>query len=208
MEITEIIRQKSYFEVHTKCAVYEIDGALLARYDLHEGTQADEDLLDELHTQSRYKRALARANYLLDAREYSYAMLYRKLMQTYKDAPLVKKVLKKLMEIGAVDDRRYAEHLAEYLIERKRYGIFRARQEMLHKGLEKNLVEDALADYDETALENLPEVLEKKYGRYLTDPDDFKAREKVIAGMARLGYNYRDVKDAIEDWFSDWEDGE
>ena len=186
MEITEITRQKSYFEVHTECAVYEIDGALLSRYDLHEGTDAEEELLD--------------------AREYSYAMLYRKLMQTYRDAPLVKRVLKKLMETGSINDRRYAEHLAEYLIERKRYGIYRARQEMAAKGLEKSLIEDALEGYDETALENLPEVLEKKYGRYLTDPDDRRAQEKVIAGMARLGYHYRDVKDAIADWFADMEE--
>ena len=206
MEITEITRQKSYFEVHTECAVYEIDGALLSRYDLHEGTDAEEALLDELHAQSRFGRALARANYLLDAREYSYAMLYRKLMQTYRDAPLVKRVLKKLMETGSINDRRYAEHLAEYLIERKRYGIYRARQEMAAKGLEKSLIEDALEGYDETALENLPEVLEKKYGRYLTDPDDRRAQEKVIAGMARLGYHYRDVKDAIADWFADMEE--
>lgn len=202
MYITGIVRQKSYFEVHTAAAVYEIDGSLLREYHLEEGAQADEETLQTLHDRSRERRAYQRACYLLDERDYSYAMLYRKLMQTYRDKPLCLRVMERLTASGMIDDRRYARKLAEYLVERKRYGIFRARQEMLHRGLDKSLTEDALADLEETAEENIPAVLEKKYGRILTDPKDYKTREKVIAGMARLGYNFRSVKDAIEDHFA------
>lgn len=202
MYITGIVRQKSYFEVHTAAAVYEIDGSLLREYHLEEGAQADEETLQTLHDRSRERRAYQRACYLLDERDYSYAMLYRKLMQTYRDKLLCLRVMERLTASGMIDDRRYARKLAEYLVERKRYGIFRARQEMLHRGLDKSLTEDALADLEETAEENIPAVLEKKYGRILTDPKDYKTREKVIAGMARLGYNFRSVKDAIEDHFA------
>ena len=206
MQILEIHRQKSYFEVKTEAAVYEIDGSLLREYRLDAGTDADEELLQTLHDRSRERRAYQRACYLLDERDYSYVMLYRKLMQTYRDKALARKVCDRLAQSGLIDDRRYAEKCAEYLVERKKYGIFRARQEMLHRGLDKTLVENALADLEEQAEENIPAVLEKKYGRLLTDPKDFKAREKVIAGMARLGYNYRSVKDAIEDYFADWDE--
>jgi len=54
----------------------------------------------------------------------------------------------------------------------------------------------------------LVHMREKKYGRILTDPKDWKAREKAVAGMARLGYNYRAVKDAIEDYFAEFEEEE
>ena len=206
MEILEIIRQKSYFEVHTADGVYELDGELMRQNGIREGADIDGDLLLELHDESRYKRAYKRACYLLDARDYSYVMLYRKLMQTYDDKALVRKVMDHLAECGMINDRRYAEKLAEYLVERKRYGIYRARQEMLHRGLDKALVEDALDGLEDTAEENLPAVLEKKYGRVLTDPKDYKTREKVIAGMARLGYDFRSVKAALEDYFADWDE--
>ena len=206
MQILEIHRQKSYFEVTTDAAVYEIDGSLLREYRLSAGSDADEALLQELHDRSRYRRAYQRACYLLDERDYSYAMLYRKLMQTYRDKALCKRVCDKLNDADLIDDRRYAEKCAEYLVERKKYGIYRAKQEMLHRGLDKSLVENALADLEDTAEDNLPAVLEKKYGRLLTDPKDFKTRQKVIAGMARLGYNFQSVKNAIEDYFADWED--
>lgn len=206
MEITAIHRQRSYYEVTTDAAVYEIDGSLLREYHLETGMNADEELLHELHDRSRERRAYQRACYLLDARDYSYVMLYRKLMQTYRDKDLSRKICDRLRDAGLIDDARYAEKCAEYLVERKKYGIYRARQEMLHRGLEKSLVENALADLEEQAEENISAVLEKKYGRYLTDPKDYKSREKVIAGMARLGYSFQSVKDAIEDYFADWEE--
>lgn len=206
MSIKEIRKEKTYYAVITEDGAYEIDGELLRQYRLQEGMDSDEALLSELHTKSRLRRAYRRACYLLDERDYSYSMLYQKLMRTYQDRELCTKVMQKLVQCGSIDDRRYANRLAEYLVMSKRYGIFRARQEMLRRGLEKSLVEDALDGWEDEAAENIPTVLEKKYARYLTDPKDYKSREKVIAGMARLGYNYRDVKAAIEDYFADFDE--
>ena len=208
MRILSIQRQKSYFAVETETSVYEIDGSFLREYDLAEGRDADETLLQELHTRSRERRAYERARYLLDERDYSYAMLWRKLVQTYRDKALAKSVCDRLVQSGLIDDRKYAEKCAEYLIERKKYGIYRARQDMLHRGLEKSLVEDALAGWEDTAEENVSAVLEKKYGRLLDDPKDYKTRQKVIAGMARLGYNISSIKDAIDDYFAELEENE
>jgi regulatory protein len=194
--------------VETETSVYEIDGSFLREYSLSEGSDADEELLSDLHRRSRERRATERARYLLDERDYSYVMLYRKLFQTYRDKDLCKAVCDHMARAGLIDDRKYAEKCAEYLVERKKYGIYRARQEMLHRGLDKTLVENALADLEETAEENISAVLEKKYGRILDDPKDFKTRQKVIAGMARLGYSISSIKDAIEDYFEALEDEE
>lgn len=206
MRILSVHREKSYFVVETETSVYEIDGSFLREYSLSEGSDADETLLQTLHTRSRERRATERARYLLDERDYSYAMLYRKLMQTYRDKTLCKAVCDRLTRAGLIDDRKYAERCAEYLIERKKYGIWRARQEMLHRGLEKTLVENALAGWEDAAEENITAVLEKKYGRILDDPKDYKTRQKVIAGMARLGYSIGSIKSAIDAYFETLED--
>ncbi len=206
MKITEIEKQKNYYAVHTTDGVYEVEGELLRRFRLREGMEIDAETIEDLHRKSRFRRAYRRACYLLDERDYSYSMMYQKLMRTYQDRELCKSVMEQLVQCGSINDRRYAARLAEYLVETKRFGIFRARQEMLRRGLEKNLVEESLEPFEESAAENIPMVLEKKYARYLTDPNDWKAREKVVAGMARLGYHYRDVKEAIEEYFADWED--
>ncbi len=201
MKITQIIHKKTYYEVHAEDAVYEIDGELLRQYHMQEGENFDRQTLEELHKKSRFRRAYRRACYLLDDRDYSYCMMYQKLMYSYQDKALCTKVMEQLVQCGAINDNRYAHKFAEYLAERKHYGYYRIRQELLRKGIDKNLTEQCVEAVEEQTIANLPDVLVKKYGSQLTDPDDFKAKEKVIAGMIRLGYDYQHIKNAIEDYF-------
>lgn len=208
MKILEVNRKKTFYEIVTEFAVYELDGEFVRTYHIDSGSDMEQKILEELHNKSRFRRAYRRACYLLDTREYSYALMYRKLMQTYDDRELCKKVMEQLVQCGAVNDKRYAERLAEYLIQGKHYGIFRVRQEMLRKGLDKRLVEQTLSRFEDSAEDYISEVLAKKYGRILTDPDDYHTREKVIAGMSRLGYPFESIKNAIEDYFYQLENEE
>ncbi len=202
-KILEIRRERSFFSVVTETGTYEISGELLRQHHLAEGMQADAQLLEELHCTSRKKRAYQRALYLLDGQDYSYSMLYRKLMQTYRDKDLCIQVLQKLLDAGSIDDRRYAQHLTESLITRKKYGVYRVRQELYRRGIPKDIAEEALEGWEDAQEENIGEVLARKYGRYLTDPYDRKARDKVTAGMIRLGYSYKGIKNAIEEYFAE-----
>ncbi len=206
MKLLKITHKKTYYEITTEFAVYEVDGELLRQYHLQEGDSLEKETLEELHKKSRFRRAYRRACYLLDSRDYSYCMMYQKLMQTYQDKELCVKVMNQLVQCGAIDDRRYAKRLTEYLVQRKHYGIYRIRQELLRKGIEKELTEQCLRAFQDEALSQLPTVLEKKYGAMLTDPNDFKTREKVVAGMSRLGYDISSIKHAIEEYFAETEE--
>ncbi len=207
-EIRTIRREGTWYAVETDAGCYEISRRLLAEYGMEEGMDMEEELLQTLHLRSRRSRAYQRALYLLDARDYSYSMLFQKLMQTYKDRELCTAVADKLLRDGRLDDARYARRLAEYLVEKKRYGLFRVRQELLHRGIPKALCEQAMEGLEDAAQENIPAVLEKKYGRILTDPADRRSREKAVAGMVRLGYDYRSVRLAVEAYFADYDDEE
>ena len=208
MKVLEIHHKKTFYEVVTQFAVYELDGESVRTYHVDSGSEIDKETLEELHHKSRFRRAYRRACYLLDAREYSYAVMYQKLMQTYNDKELCQKVMEQLVQCGAINDKRYAQRLAEYLIQAKHYGIFRVRQEMLRKGLDKRLVEDTLSDLEDSANDYILEVLTRKYGRILVDPDDYGVKQKVIAGMSRLGYSLDSIKNAMEDYFYQLENEE
>ena len=75
---------------------------------------------------------------------------------------------------------------------------------MRHRGLSQDDIDDALAAYDnaETISAQLLEILQKKYARYLTDPDDRKSTEKVTAALVRRGYTYQQIRYAIEDYYA------
>lgn len=164
----------------------------------------------------RYKaaehRAYEYALYLLERRAYSYRALYDKLMQAknaQEDA--VEAALARLMRVGLLDDARYAAQLARHYCEDKRFGPRRAAFEMQQHGLSRSDTEEALAEFDdpERISAVLLELLQKKYGRYLTDPDDRKQREKVTAALVRRGFTFQQIRYAYEDyaaWLEEQED--
>ena len=143
--------------------------------------------------------------YLLDRRGYSYRELYDKLMTApHAQEDAVLKALEKMTRYGFINDARYAEQLARHYVESKKYGLRRAEYEMRHRGLSQEDIDDALAEYNDPVRisEMLLELLQKKYARELTDPDDRKATEKVTAALVRRGFTYQQIRYAIEDYFA------
>lgn len=170
---------------------------------LHTGDDLDDARIAELRTLAAEHRAYEYGLYLLEKRGYSYREMYDKLMNAphaQEDAVLT--ALEKLTRYGFLNDARYAEQLARHYVEGKKLGLRRAEYEMRHRGLSQEDIDDALAAYDdaETISAQLLELLQKKYARYLTDPDDRKSTEKVTAALVRRGYTFQQIRYAIEDY--------
>ena len=175
-----------------------INSDIAAEYHLQKDIYIPQGGIDDIVRANDTRRAKERALYLLDNRDYSYAELFKKLAENY-DEDICYEVLNRLAEIGCIDDRRYARYLAEKLCTVKKYGYFKAREEMRLKGLSRDIIEEALADYSEDCSERVLELIDKKYARYLTDD---KGVKKVKAALARLGYSFADINAAISEYTS------
>lgn len=149
------------------------------------------------------RRARERALYLLDYKDYSYILMFKKLSENYPEQ-ICYEVCDRLAELGVINDRRFAEGLARKYMEVKGFGRYRAVQEMRLKGLSKELIEDALAPYSDTesTRERLRELIEKKYRRRLDSEDGVK---KVKNALVRQGYSYADIN-AVLGGFSEEEE--
>ncbi|HAG13228.1 MAG TPA: hypothetical protein DCG49_05120 [Ruminococcus sp.] len=207
MKILEIVPAKGkLFEIR-----FDGDRKLWLHADLVQseflriGDDLSEERIAALKARAAEHRAYEYALYLLEKRAYSYRELYDKLMSApdaQEDAVLI--ALEKLTRYGFVNDARYAESLARHYVEGKKFGIRRAAYEMKHRGLSQEDIDDALLEYDdaERISEQLLELLQKKYARYLNDPDDRKATEKVTAALVRRGFTYQQIRYAIEDYYA------
>jgi len=122
-----------------------INCAIVADYDLHEGGEMDAELLEKLQHADKMRKAKKRALYLLGSRMYSYNELYKKLLPTYGEEAS-RAAADAMQEYGYIDDADYAGKLAEKLIHGKHYGMSKTRWEMQSRGLDKNLIEDILAE--------------------------------------------------------------
>lgn len=164
-------------------------------FDLRAGASLPLSAWEQVKAEEEYRKARERALYLLDYKDYSYIDLFHKLEKNYSEETCYR-VMDKLVEMGAVNDRRYAEGLARHYVEVKKFGRYRALREMRQKGLTAEVAEEALEEYDDSYYERLYELVESKYLRYLGDD---KGKNKVKNALVRYGYSYDIIKDVLRD---------
>ena len=156
---------------------------IVSAYGLKAGLDMPESAWEKIVFDNEFRKAKERALYLLDYRDYSYVELYKKLEKNYSE------------EIcDAVMDKMLG--LARTYVEVRKYGYYRAYQQMRQKGLTKPIIEEALEEYSEGTYERLYELVERKYLRYL---DGEKGDIKVKNALVRLGYSYDIIKEVLAD---------
>lgn len=182
-----------------------VNSAVVNDFLLHKGGELSGDRLAQIQQADTKRKAKKRALYLLGSKQYCYKELLSKLRRSY-DEDTARYAADAMRDYGYVNDEEYAPKLAEYLIHTKRYGLRKAKYEMLHKGLDAELVENTLAEYSQEEIyEEITELLERKYYGKIADYDD---RRRTIAALARRGYDYNSVKHCIERLLEDYEDYE
>lgn len=165
------------------------------KFSLAKNMDVSDEEIYEIKRWDNLRKARERALYLLDYRDYSFVELYEKLEKNY-DEDICLEVVQNLAQIGIIDDRRFAERLGEKFVVTKGFGYYRAKQEMLRKGLDRDLVEEVLGDYQDDTLSRLEELVEKKYLYKITDE---KSLNRVKNALVRQGYSYNDINAVLSE---------
>lgn len=164
-------------------------------FNLRAGASLPLSAWEEIKAEEEYRKARERALYLLDYKDYSYVDLFHKLEKNYSEETCYR-VMDKMVEMGTINDRRYAEGLARHYVEVKKFGRYRAFREMRQKGLTEQVVEDALEEYDDSYYERLYELVESKYLRFM---EDDKGITRTKNALVRYGYSYDLIKEVLKD---------
>ncbi len=171
-----------------------LDAELIASFHLKKGLEITEELQEEVRRAADFRKGRERALYLLEYRDHCRKELVDKLSKNI-ERELAEEIADRMEELGLLDDRKYAQKLARHLILVKKRGERRALQEMMIKGIDRDIAVEAvsLVEPDENLLQ---ELIKRKYLRYLGDE---KGRNKVIAALMRLGHDYGDVIQAVNE---------
>jgi regulatory protein len=173
-----------------------INADTVQKYGLRGGIDIPESAWEEIVHADTYRRARERAMYLLDYRDYSYVELVKKLMNNYEE-DICFEVADNLAELGFINDERYAETLARRQFEVKLFGAYRVKMYLREKGIPAAVIEEALEPYEDEAAERAAELVKRRYMKYY-DPDDRALMQKLKNALARQGYSYGEIKEAIE----------
>ncbi|MBQ1414212.1 MAG: regulatory protein RecX [Clostridia bacterium] len=198
MIIDEIRRQKGHLVVLYSEGepIVSLDSDLADEMKLQAGRDYTVEELQALLTQSQFRRARAKALYLLEFKDYPRRELITRLRKDFDEAS-VRAAVDFLEEISAIDDRRYAEAAIRHLAGYKHYGRRRILQELSQKGIDRDTAEEALDAYglDEPAM--ILELLEGRFDKDLSDP---KGIQRTIATLTRYGFGYGDIRDALREY--------
>ncbi len=172
---------------------------IINKFNLKAGISLPLSAWEQIKGENEYRKARERALYLLDIKDYSFVDMFKKLRANY-DEDTCYRVMQKLVEIGSINDSRYAEGLARHYVEVKLFGRRRAFQEMRLKGLTREVIDIALEPYAQGTDERLRTLIEKKYLRYL---DDEKGVNRAKNALVRLGYDYSDINRVLKEMSED-----
>jgi regulatory protein len=124
-----------------------------------------------------------RALRLLGGREHSRAELERKLAAHEEEPGQLRRVLDELQGKGFISDQRVAESVMHR--RSARLGAGRIRRELQGKGLDAELVQQAMAQLKSTEFARAREVWQRKFG---SPPADAAERGKQARFLAARGF--------------------
>ncbi len=171
-----------------------LDTETLLMEGIRVGQELTQEELAELQDRSDRNRAYEKALYLLEYRPHSRQELLTKILREYAEEA-ANEAVERVAELGLLNDEQYAADLAEEFLNRKGYGVHRARQELIRRGIDRDLTEQALNGVETDPEARLIAMITKKYNPI---PTDRKGVEKVIAAMVRRGYEFSQVRHALQ----------
>lgn len=170
---------------------FSLGSRVLADCGLEKGQTLTDKQIVELKSVDDLGKAYTRATLILSYRANTESELKTKLLKNFEEA-VVEKAISKLKEQGFINDIDFAERYVEQSKKGKRLvGL-----ELLKKGVDKKVIEQALENKNEMMeLENAMKHAEKVLNKYQKS-DIQTQKTKIYESLTRKGFSY-DIYKAV-----------
>lgn len=164
---------------------------------LQEQTVISREKYDEIIYEILGTRAKKRAMFLLEQMDRTEHQLRDKLMQNGYPAVCVDLAIDYVKKYHYIDDLRYATNYISY--QQKRKSRQKLKIDLLTKGIDKNVVEQALDEaFDSDEQIKIRQLLEKKH--YDPKECDRKEKQKTYQYLMRRGFKGSDILHVMKIW--------
>lgn len=201
MQITAISKDKKHLTKIVFCNGVEclLDNDVVSENGLCANMDISEEFLEELKFSSDYKRAKSRALWYLDRMDYTEKALFEKLIEKGFSKKVSAAVMANLCEFGLIDDRRYAERMAERLLSNN-ISKREALNKMYLKGVPIEVAKEILNDTETDEEAQIKALIEGKYAYKLTMEN---GAQKVFAALVRKGFSFSAVRSALKQYIEE-----
>lgn len=164
-----------------------------AEHYFKDGTEITQEEWESLTDSIYYKKAVDKCYDLLSRRDHSVKELKTKLLRTV-DEKNADKAIEKMLELGYLNDEKYARNLVKYLAQTRNMSKNHIKQEMFKRGIPNEIIILVMEDYEFDNVSCVVDLILTKYRNKLNNEDGNK---KVIASLMRKGFSYSDIKNAF-----------
>ena len=164
----------------------------LLRFGLSVGMELDAGQIEALKVSAKTSSTKAAAANMIGSRALSKQELTRRLVRKGAEESDARAAADWLEDIGAVNDADYAAAIVRDY-SRRGYGPARVREELRHRGVPRELWEEALEALPESD-DTLDALIRKKIRGDLSDPREIK---RVSDALLRRGFSWGEVRAAL-----------
>lgn len=169
-----------------------------AAMTIHAGQTVDENRLESLKQDDERERAFERCLHYLSFRARSRKEILRYLEKRGFGPEAARSALSRLEDYGYIDDEAFAALWIESRRKGRPRGSFALRHELAEKGVEQQIIDQALAAYDET--EAAHHAVSKKAPAWSGLPER-ERKAKIYNFLKQRGFSFETCR-AVSDWQS------
>ncbi len=163
---------------------------------LRVGQELSPDEISALKSQDTVEKAKDSAYRLISLRPRSIAEIQRSLHKKGYEPEVIEQVINRLVELDFLNDETFAQYWVEQRDTFKPRSHMALRQELMQKGVSRDIIDQALTASDETA--SARAAAEKK-AKQLTRYPEEEFKKKLGQFLQRRGYQYALIKELIDE---------
>jgi regulatory protein len=176
------------------CSVHE---DVLVRFRLHKGMEMDRHQLEEILAAEEYNKVRMAALRFLSYKPRTACELRQQLERKDFSAKMICQVIAEMEKSGYLDDRQFARQWVNERMHGKGYGSRRLKQELMRKGIDLSLIDEALTEVDQDKERQLAmQVAERRYLRIGREPWPTVER-RLGQYLLRQGYSMGVVRSVL-----------
>lgn len=193
-KITEIkeAKKSTRFNVFTEEGfAFSLSAKGIFECKISVGKVFSEEEFERIERYAEDEKTFSEAVRLLGYRDFSEKELLRRMRRDGTDGT---KAVEKLVELGYIDDERYARGLIEKSV--SKYGRTRIEKDLRRRGIDRELTERLLDEaFAEPSSAAFDALCKRQKTRALSDP---KEKNRAYAYLMRRGFGHDEISAAIE----------
>lgn len=171
----------------------------LVNFGLYKGQEVEEVFVENLKFEDEKSEALL-LSYKFLQRNKTKQQLVDYLYKNKIQRDIIDLVLPILEEKNYLNDEDYARRYLSDALNIKKYGKIKSRYMLMSKGIDKNIIEKVMENYDyELEYMNALELIEKRISKDETDPKKINSTKNYLQGR---GFEFEIINFTLDDYLS------